>query len=254
MSEKMRILVVDDNEDFCHNVMDILELNGYEATAAHDGLQGLELLKQQSFDLVLMDVKMPVMNGVEAFKKAKEVAPGTPVIMVTAFSVEDLVAEALREGAYGSLKKPLDFDQLLALINDATTSNGMLILVADDDVDLCANIQQVLTDRGYRVSVVHDSSMAIERAQKNRFDVMLLDMKMPALNGLETYLAIHRFRPDVVVVAITGYQGELSGMVQKALQESVYTCMEKPLSMDNLISLLERIREQKDAGTIKKPQ
>ena len=69
MSEKPRILVVDDNEEFCQNVADILELKDYTVIAAHDGFQAFELVKQNGFDLVLMDVKMPVMDGVETFKK-----------------------------------------------------------------------------------------------------------------------------------------------------------------------------------------
>ena len=97
MSEKLKVLVVDDNEDFCRNVTDILELKDYEVASAYDGFKGLELVKENGFDMVLMDVKMPVMDGVETYRKLKEITPATPVIMVTAFAVEDLIREALRE-------------------------------------------------------------------------------------------------------------------------------------------------------------
>ncbi|MFC2041107.1 response regulator [Chloroflexota bacterium] len=253
MSEKLKILVVDDNEEFCKNVTDILELKGYEVVSAYDGFKGLEAVKENGFDLVLMDVKMPVMNGVETFKKVKEIAPNTPVIMATAFAVEDLLKEALREGAYGSLKKPIDFDQLLGLIKQAT-GKGAMILVADDDENLCANMQQILSDKGYRVSVAYDGNTAIDKAEKNNFDIMLLDMKLPPLNGLETYLAIREFQANVVAVVITGYQLETEKLVQRALQENAYTCMEKPLDIDRLVSLLAQIEEQKKSGTLKKPQ
>jgi len=253
MSEKLKVLVVDDNEEFCRNVTDILELKGYEVVSAYDGFKGLDLVKENGFDLVLMDVKMPAMDGVETYKKVKEIAPDTPVIMITAFAVEDLLREALREGAYGSLKKPIDFDQLLGFITQAT-GKGAMILVADDDEDLCANIQQILSDKGYRVRVVYDGNAAVVEAEKNNFDIMLLDMKLPALNGLETYLAIREFRPNVVAVVITGYRLETDELVQRALQESVYTCLEKPIDMGNLVSLLEQIKAQKNSGTLKKPQ
>jgi DNA-binding NtrC family response regulator len=253
MSGKLRVLVVDDNEEFCKNVTDILELKGYEVMSAYHGFKGLEAVKENGFNLVLMDVKMPVMDGVEAYKKIKEIAADTPVIMVTAFAVEDLIREALQQGAYGSLKKPIDFDQLLELIEQAT-GKGTMILVADDDENLCANIQEVLSDKGYRVSVAYDGNEAIDKAEKHNFDIMLLDMKLPALNGLETYLAIREFRPDVVTIIITGYQQETSKLVQRALQESVYTCLEKPIDMDRLVSLLAQIKAQKNSGTFKKPQ
>ena len=253
MSEKLKILVVDDNEEFCLNVTDILELQGYEVVSAHDGFKGLELVKENGFDLVLMDVKMPVMDGVETYKKVKEIAPDTPVIMVTAFAVEELLSEALRQGAYGSLKKPIDFDQLLELIKQAT-GKGALILVADDDENLCTNVQHILSDENYRVSIANDGNEAVEKAEKNNFDIMLLDMKMPALNGLETYLTIRKFRPNVVAVVITGYRQETDELVQRALQESAYTCLEKPIDMEKLVSLLAQIKAQKDSGTLKKPQ
>ena len=249
MSEKLKILVVDDNEEFCKNVTDILELQSYEVVSAYDGFKGLETVKENGFDLVLMDVKMPVMNGVEAYKKIKEIAPATPVIMVTAFAVEDLLKEALKQGAYGSLKKPVDFDQLLELIKQAT-GKGAMILVADDDENLCANMQQILSDKGYRVCVTYDGNAAVAKAEKNNFDIMLLDMKLPVLNGLETYLAIRQFRPDIVAVIITDYRQETSKLVQQALQEGAYTCLEKPIDMDELMKLLEHIKEQKDKETL----
>jgi len=253
MPGKLKILVVDDNVEFCQNVVDILELKGYEAVAAYDGYKALEMVKQDGFDLVLMDIRMPVMDGVETFKKLKEIAPGTTVIMITAYAVEDLIREALREGAFASLKKPLDFDELFNLI-EQVIDNGAMILIVDDDKDLCTNMKDVLEDRGYRVTVAHNGNMAIEKAQKSNFDIMFLDLKLPVLNGLETYLSIREFRPNVVVVMITGYRQEMSELAQQALKESAYTCLEKPIDTDKLVELLERIKEQKDIGTLKKPE
>lgn len=253
MAQKLRILVVDDNEEFCQNVADILELKNYEVVSAYDGFKALELVKQDGFALVLMDIKMPVMDGVETFKKVKQITPDTPVIMVTAYAVEELIKEALRQGAFGSLQKPLDFDQLLELIAQAT-GKGALILVTDDDKNLCATLKDTLGNKGYRVSVAYGGNTAIEQARKNNFDILLIDMKLPVLNGLETYLAIREFRPDAVAIIITGYKREMSELVQQALQKCAYTCLEKPIDMDELISLLERIEQEKDKGTLKKPQ
>lgn len=253
MSEKLKILVVDDNEEFCQNLKDILELQDYEVVTAYDGFKGLKLVKENGCDLVLMDIKMPVMNGVETYKKIKEVAANIPVIMMTAYTVEDLIKEALQKGAYGSLRKPLDFDELFGLIAQAT-SKGAMILVADDDENICTYMQEMLSDRGYRVSVAYDGNMAVEKAEKNNFDVMLLDMKLPALNGLETYLRIREFRPNVIAIIITGYRLEMNNLIERALQKSVYTCLEKPVDMDRLLSLLAQIKEQKNKGTLKKPQ
>ncbi len=123
-SKRVSVLVVDDNEGFCQSIANILKLKGYEVVTAYDGFKALELVKKDVFDLALMDVRMPVMDGVETFKRFREVAPDTPVIMVTAYAVEDLIREALREGVYGFLKKPLDFDEFFRLVAQATGQGG----------------------------------------------------------------------------------------------------------------------------------
>jgi len=253
MNKKLKILVVDDNENFCKNLKDILELKEYEAHIAHDGFKALEIVRQNGIDLVLLDIKMPAMNGVETFKKIKEIAPGTPVIMMTAYAVEELIRDALCEGAFGVIQKPLDFDKLFSLIAH-TTEKGSMILVVDDDENLCENLKDVLSAKDYRVSVAFDGDEAIGKVREDKFDIILLDMKLPPLNGLETYLAIREIRPEVVVVIITGYSQDMGDIVEDALEKSVYTCLEKPVNMDQLISLLHQIEEQKAKGELKKPE
>jgi len=247
MADNLTILVVDDNKEFRENVRDILEMKGHQVQTAPDGFKALELAKQTSFDLVIMDVKMPAMNGVQTFKKIRRMAPQTPVIMVTAYAVEELVKEALREGAFGFMKKPLDFEQLFTEIENARL-NGALILVVDDDRSLCANLKDVLSDKGYRVTVAYDGKDAVEKAWENNFDVMLIDMRLPPLNGLETYLAIRDVRPNTVAIIITGYRQELASLVDRTLESKAYACLEKPIDMEALASLLERTMEEKRKG------
>lgn len=246
-----RVLIVDDNPEFCQNLADILESRGYGVATSYDGFKALELIKQEIFDLVLIDIKMPVMDGVETFKRMKEIAPGIPVIMMSAYAMEDLIKEALKEEAFGFLRKPIDFEKLFNLIEQAIAKGG-LILVVDDDHDFCANINNILTDKGYRVSIAYDGKMAIEKVWENNFDIILLDMKLPPLNGLETYLAIREIRKNVVVIVITAYPMDMCDLIQKALKESVYLCLEKPINIDELISILDKIKEQKARGIFSK--
>lgn len=253
MSEKLRILVVDDNEEFCQNLADIMEMKGYRVATAQDGFKAIDMVKQDSFDLVLMDVKMPVMNGVETFKKIKQIAPLLPAIMVTAYQVEELIRDALREGAFGCLNKPLDFPKLFETIEDVR-AKGALILVADDDQGLCTNMSEILTQRGYQVATASDGGAAVHKCWESDFDIILLDMKMPPLNGLETYLAIRAIRPNVVVIFITGYRKEMSVLVEQAMRQNAYTCLEKPIDMDTLFYLLEQVKKQKATGIFHKPR
>lgn len=115
---KTKILIADDDLDMCETLFDILEHKGYEVVIANNGHQALDQIKQSDFDLVLMDVKMPGINGVEACKIMRKEKPNLKVILMTAYAVEDLVQEALKDDAVGVFFKPLDIDKVVNLLQD----------------------------------------------------------------------------------------------------------------------------------------
>ena len=252
MKKTFTILLADDNKEFTENLRDILELKGYSVLTASDGFQALETIKISSVDLILMDIKMPVMNGVETYKKIKKIIPNIPVIMLTAFALEELIQESIKEGAFACLKKPLNFTELFSTIEQAI-HKGSMILVVDDDENLCKNLLEILTPKGYRVSFATDSLSAIEKVKKNTYDILLLDMKLPPLNGLETYLNIHQISPNVVVVIITGFLVEMEQMTDITWENGAYALLEKPISIDNLLSMLTKIADLKGKDKIMNP-
>lgn len=239
MSQATSVLIVDDNEDLCDNLVDILEDRGYRAVAVPDGPQAIALVEGTSFDVILMDVKMPVMNGVETYKRIKHIRPQAVVIMMTAYSVEELVQEALAEGAYAVLYKPLDIDRVVELIEKAR--DGMLILVVDDVPDICANLLDVLQERGHNVATATSGEEAIALARQTRFDIILTEIKLPGISGLATYLAIREINPHVVAIMTTGYRQEVSDLVEEALRNNAYACLYKPFDMDQMVALVEEI-------------
>lgn len=235
-----KILIVDDNVDFCATLTDILKLKGHEVESVHNGFDAINAVKTDDFTLILLDIKMPVMNGVETYKRLKQTVPQIQVIMITAFALEDLIRDALREGAYGIFRKPIDFNMLFESI-DRASPDGALLLVVDGNHELCASINDVMTEKGYRVSLAHDGAQAIKLARNNNFDVLLIDMKMPVINGLETYLSIRDFRPDTVALLMSAFIDDLKDQIRKAKEESAYICLEKPLDMDQLLEVLETV-------------
>jgi CheY-like chemotaxis protein len=84
----------------------VLARKGYAVHTAHDGLEAIDKVKQMAIDVIFMDVKMPGMDGVETYKVIKRTRPGTPVTMITAYAVDELLEEAMREGAHGVMYKP----------------------------------------------------------------------------------------------------------------------------------------------------
>ena len=101
-----RILVVDDEDAIRTLFQDVLSELGHRVITAGDGAEGLELVKQNEFDLVFVDLKMPRMNGAEFFKQVTAIKPNLPVIIITGYPDSDLMAQALAEGPLGVMHKP----------------------------------------------------------------------------------------------------------------------------------------------------
>jgi two-component system response regulator HydG len=243
---KASILIVDDNISLARTTALILGRKGYAVDMAQDGPTAIEKALHTPFDVALMDIKMPLMNGVETYKRIKAICPGTAVIMMTAYAVEDLVAEALQEGAYAVIYKPLDMERTLELVERARQERrGALVQVVDDDPGTCLTLRKVLEHKGYSVAIAPDGETAIAQARERCYDVILIDMKLPTINGLETYLAIKEINPEAVAIIMTGYRQEVSDLVEETLRNGAYICLYKPLDIEELLELLEEIWERK---------
>lgn len=130
MKNKPTILVVDDNQDLLETFAMILKRRGYRVQTAGDGLSAISKFKEQNFDVTLMDIVMPEMNGVDAFKKIKEIQPDASIILMTAYSDEDLIQSAMDEGVTLIIQKPIHIDKLIKLIDEK--AGGQPILVVDE--------------------------------------------------------------------------------------------------------------------------
>src|SRR5579862_10017481 len=128
-----RVLIIDDDRDHAESIVDILSMKGHQVEAAFSGEAGVKVFREEDFDLVFIDVKLPGMNGVETFFEFKKIRPDAKVMMMTGYSVEELVAQAVENGALGVLYKPFAVERLLAVL-DRVKPRGM-VLVADDDPD-----------------------------------------------------------------------------------------------------------------------
>jgi DNA-binding NtrC family response regulator len=223
-----------------------LSHKGYSVTTAISGKKAIELVTENSFDIIFMDIKMPIMNGVETYKRIKKINPKTIVIMMTAYAVEELVDEALQEGAYGVIYKPLDIENVSTLIEKVRNKRqGALILVVDDNLGICNTIKNILIKKGYNVDIAQSGEEAILMAKELKYNLIFIDMKLPIINGLETYLSIKEINPEVVAIMMTGYRQEMNDLVKQALENNAYICLEKPLDMDEVLQLISEIEKKK---------
>ena len=251
---KGKILLVDDNVEFLDSVKDVLDDKGYDVVTADNGAEALRLVSGDWFDVVLMDIKMPGMNGVECFIEMKKLRPEPKVILMTAYSVEELIRQAFAEGVYAVLSKPLDMSVIFDRIDEIRKQGiGGMVLVADDDKALCDNLADILTNGNFKVFTAYNGSEAIRQAESHAFDILLVDMKLPMLNGLEVYRRIKRIRPEIVAIVISGYANEMDDFIRQTLDESAYTFLNKPLEMGKVLELLNVICTTKRDGSYRKP-
>jgi CheY-like chemotaxis protein len=120
MAPPIRVLVLDDNVDVAQGVAEILELSGYHVTLVHDGLSAVTAYCGGNVDMGLFDVRMPGMNGVEAFHEIKRQRPNASILLMSGFADDDLVTSALTNGALGLLSKPFEPDEMLARLEQVT--------------------------------------------------------------------------------------------------------------------------------------
>src|SRR5262245_1128537 len=239
------ILVVDDDVDTCHNLRDILADMGYRVDVAHDGPSALELVRRYAYDVALLDLKMPGMDGLTLYREIKKLRADTVAIVVTAYASSSTAEAILAAGAWQLLPKPVEFPKLLALVEQAV--GQPLVMVVDDDPDLCQNLWDLLRDRGYRVCFAHDERTAAERLHGRDFRIVLIDMKLPGGDGSSVFRLVRETNPRARTVVITGFRGEMERLVQKVVTEGADAVCYKPFDVPHLLDALQRLTGQNPA-------
>jgi CheY-like chemotaxis protein len=117
MNESLSILVVDDNPSIAGILADILDVKGFEVHAAYSGAEAIEILRAHPIDVMLTDVKMPDLNGVELYRATRKLYPNLTTVLMTAYAADDLIQQGLTEGIKTVLSKPVNIDYMLVLFD-----------------------------------------------------------------------------------------------------------------------------------------
>ena len=239
MSEALRVFIIDDDRDLAESLADLLEAKGHSVELAFDGKQAIERFRAEDFDLVFMDVKMPGMSGVETFLEFRKLKPDASVVMMTGYSVEQLLQEAVDNGAMGVLHKPFSIDEVLAVL-DTVKPHG-IVLVADDNPDFAQSIEPILGAHGYRVTVARTGQEAVDRVIAGGVDCLILDLRLPVLNGLDVYLTLKKAGRAVPTIIVTGYAEEERDSLA-ALQPMALPVLTKPFDPMLLLRRIDDAR------------
>lgn len=235
----LRVLVVDDEEDIRNNLSDILTDLGYEVDIAGDGLSALELVRKAHYDVALLDLRMPGMDGITLYREIKKLRAETVAILITAYADGATSDEALDAGAWRVLPKPVHLPNLLKLV--AQAQGQPMVLLVDDDVEICENLWQILREKGYRVALAHDLSGAAAQLRSTDINIALIDMRLPGGNGGDVFRMVQKVEPSARTVLITGYRPEMESLVEQVLAEGADAACFKPFDVPGLLATLDRL-------------
>ncbi len=232
MKKPISVFIVDDDADFAESMTLMLEGHNCEIKLASSGEEAISIFKEQNFDITFMDVKLPGKNGVESFLEIRSIKPNAKVVMMTGYSVDQLLDEAVANGAWGILHKPLDIELVLETLSKVKPYG---ILIADDDPDFVNTVIEILETNGYTVYIARDGREALERVKSDGIDVLILDLHMPLLSGLEVYKELKKSGHAVSTIIVTAYAKEETDALDRLQTLSVTGVLTKPFDPKALI-------------------
>lgn len=239
MKPKLKILIVDDDHRMTHTLADILAVSGYSTVEASSALQAIEKVRQESFDCVLTDIRMPQMDGVAFHQVVSKEQPGLPVILMTAYAADDLIQKGLEAGIVGVLDKPINIVQMLGFFS--TLAKNRMVAIVDDDPVFCATLRDILRKRGFMVEQITDEHTDMKQLASEA-QVILLDLKLNFITGLDVLNGIRSKFPELPILLITAFRDEMAETIQSAMKNFALTCLYKPFEITKLVRLLEQIQ------------
>lgn len=236
-----RALVVDDDKAMVKTLTDILQLSGWQVRPAYSGEMAVQAATREAFDVVLMDVKMPGLDGVDAFKAMKEARPDIRVILMTAYAAPDRVSEAERSGVVRVLSKPVNVAELFQLLADRLDDDTS-VLIIDDDTAFLRTLQEVLQVRGYEVATAQDLPHATRLIADKRPIAVLLHLRVAEEHIRETVADVHAANPEAAIVLYSGRPGAVKDAEHDIPTDWVYAYLQKPFAVHQVTDVLEQIR------------
>ena len=213
---KSRILVVDDEPSHRKMIEAVLSAEGYEISQADDGQTAIVAVGDRFYDLVIMDIRMPKISGIEALKKIKAISPGIPIIIMTAYASVGTAVEALKSGAYDYLIKPLDIEEL-----------------------------KILVAKALRFRQLEQENVYLKERLNDRFDFSKILGRSPAMNSLFETMAL--VAPSEATVLIVGESGTGKELIASAVHQNSPR-KDRPLIKVNCAALPETLLESELFG------
>lgn len=238
-----RILVVDDDQDLRTTIVEFLNMQGFEALEAGDGLEALLQVKRARPSAIVLDIMMPRLGGLQALKRIRAFDPNITVVVVTGVTDAELHRQAMVLGACAVFVKPVTLADIAAMLRGEVLSpredlkpfpapppaKAGRILLVDDEAEIRATFEEFFTEKNYDVREAADGASAIKAVVEDAPDIVLLDIQMPGLGGVEALAAIRTVAPDVKVIMVSGTSD--NALASRALAYGAFDYVTKPVDL-----------------------
>lgn len=256
-------IIVADDEALVRGVLRrILTIQGYVVHEATNGKMAAELARRGPVDLVITDLWMPVMNGVELIEALRAMRCAAEVIVLSGH-ITTTTSEKLRKlGVFRVLAKPAHIETLLEAVREGLESDrgrrlaedsaegpgkdagndsrrGPMALVADDDDEVRGLLREVLSRAGYRVEEARNGEEAVEKALAHGVGLVLMDLDSPRVGGRKVVDALRRASRDCVIMCMTGECGKRE--IEAVLRAGAASCFRKPFDTARLLAEIGRL-------------
>jgi len=238
---KETVLVVEDQEEVRKYAAMVLKEYGYRVIPAENAGKALLLCQRERFDLLLTDVVMPHVSGRELADRVEKIQPGIKALFMSGYSDNVIAPHGVLEEGANFIQKPFSPEELAGKVRSVLglPAPAPRILVADDEAGVRAFLRKVLEDGGYEVIEAADGKQALRQASAGRADLVITDLVMPEVEGIEAIQALRRDVPGVRIIAISGAFG--GQFLETARMLGADAVLIKPVNGDLLLAKVAEV-------------
>jgi DNA-binding NtrC family response regulator len=286
---KIRVLLVDDEEDYVRTMAERMEMRDLSSRVALSGAEALEMVEDEAPDVMVLDLRMPGIDGMQVLERVKEEHPQVQVIILTGHGSDKEEKEARALGAFEYLQKPADTGQLIDVITAAwkrglkvaadflkeskgefdrtmqatawaeagepelavdamrkapapeaahADDHSIKVLLVDDEEDYVRTMAERMEMRDLGSEVALTGEQALAMLEEDLPDVMVLDLRMPGMTGMEVLARVKEAHPQVEVIILTGFGSEKDE--EEARRLGAFDYLRKPVDINDLMSTIRR--------------
>lgn len=244
------ILIVDDDPLICETIQKGLKRNFYSTYIANSGKDAIDILNNNKIDIILLDIFIPDISGINLMKQVKQKWGQIEVIIITGNSSQEIAIQALRQGAIDYLEKPINYEELNTTIGRAVEKiieksklqYSYSILLVDDEKELTNRLSKILKKERYHVLVANNGKEGIDICMKNKVDIIIADIEMPIMNGIKLLEKVKKNQSVVEVIMMTGNGDE--NLAIEALKKGAINYLRKPIDLAELLISIKQAIER----------